>query len=82
MHAATAPISFWRGKLATIWKPHGLLSGGQANTDNITRFSISIVRSAMGKKIHSTTAGEETWPFVSPSLSFNTSLSPPFTAEP
>lgn len=56
---ATAPICFLQGKLATIWKPHGLLSGGQANADSITRFSVSIVRSLKETKIHSTTAGEE-----------------------
>lgn len=79
---ATAPIVFLQGKLATIWKPHGLLSGGRANTDSLTRFSISIVRSWMEKKIHSTTAGEEMWLFVNPPLYFNTSLSRPFKAEP
>lgn len=82
MHAATAPIFFLQGKLATVWKPHGLLRGGWANTDSITRFSIiSIVKRLMEKKIHSTTAGEETWLFVNPPLYFNTSLSRPFKAE-
>lgn len=81
MRAATAPTPFLQGKLATIWKPHGLLRGGRANTDSVTRFSISIVRSSMEKKLHSTTAGEEMWLFVNPPLYFNTSLSRPFKAE-
>lgn len=81
MYAAIAPISFLQGKLATIWKPHGLLSRGRANTDSVTRFSISIVRSSMEKKIHGTTAGEEMRLFVKPPLYFNTSLSHPFKVE-